>query len=118
MAAEAYAAVVYLYGVAVVFAVPAGDLGRIGLAGPRWTLLYVAAAGVAFAALAAFIWRGRPWAMIAAFALATLLWVALASLHASFWRDPTWFAAPAMFGVLTTICAAGARRENAAIPPS
>jgi hypothetical protein len=103
--------------VVVAFLAPSVDVGRIGFAGPRGTTVYVLLVGIAFGALGVFIWRGRLWAMVVACVLAALLWLALAGFHPSFWRDATWWAPPVVFGLLTVICIASARRASAAIPP-
>jgi hypothetical protein len=118
IAAEVYAGLVYGFGVVVAFLAPAVDVGRAGFAGPRGMALYLLAAAAAFGALSVFIWRGRLSAMVAAFVLAALIWLGLASLHASFWSDAAWWAAPVLFGAMTAVCVVSARRAYTAIPPS
>jgi hypothetical protein len=104
VAAEVYAALVYLYAVVTAFLAPTLGAGHPGFLAPRGMSLYGFATGVAFAALAPFIWRGRRWAMLAAFALALAQWLALAALAPSFWRDAAHWSAPALAALLTAIC--------------
>jgi hypothetical protein len=112
VAAEIYAAIVYLYSLVAVFLAPSVNLGA---AGPRGGVVYLLLSGLIFGVLSVFIWHGRTWAMIAAFLLSLLLWLALASFHPAFWSDVAYWAAPVAFAVLTLLAIATAGRPTAAI---
>jgi hypothetical protein len=61
-------------------------------------------AGATYGALSVFVWRGKIWAMIAVLVLTLAQWITLATLDPSFWRDPTFFAAPIVSAALTLAC--------------
>jgi uncharacterized membrane-anchored protein len=74
--------------------------------------LYALLLGLVVGALSVFIWRGRIWAMIAAFALSLAHWIALANINPMLWGSLPNLAAPAVSAVLTAICIALAVRAN------
>jgi hypothetical protein len=115
---EVYAAVVYFSGLLAVFMAPFNHSRNFGLpAVMLWALLL----GVVTGALSVFIWRGRIWAMIAAFALSLAHWLALAMIDPSFWGNLPNIAAPVAAGILTAACialAAKAKRADGTDPVS
>jgi hypothetical protein len=118
VADEVYAAVVYFSGLLAVFMAPFNHLRQFGLHGVG---VYALALGVVLGTLAVLIWRGKVWAMIAAFALSLAHWIVLANINPSLWRSVPHLAAPVVSGVLTAICvasAARARRTRTAATPS
>ncbi len=113
-AAALYAVVVYLYGAVVAFQAPTNYARGLVFVGPPLVTAYALVLGAVFAGLSIAIWRGRLWAMIAAFVVALLHWLALAGLDASYWRDPSYWTAPLVFGVLSAIWMARLRKGTAA----
>jgi hypothetical protein len=109
IAAEVYAALVYLYSVVVVFLAPSASF-----AAPPGAVLYLPLLGLIFGALSVFIWRGRVWAMISAFVLSLMHWLVLASFHPSFWGQAAYWAAPAAFGIFTVLAIATTAQPKAA----
>ena len=111
IADEVYAAVVYFAGLLAVFMAPFNHSRSFGLPS---VALYALLLGLAAGALSVFIWRGRIWAMIAAFALALAHWLALASMDSSLWGSLPNIAAPVVSGILTVVCIASAARTKRA----
>jgi hypothetical protein len=115
VADEVYAAAVYFTALLAVFMAPFNHSRQFGL---QAVGLYALALGVVLGALAVLIWRGRVWAMIAAFALSVAHWIVLANINPWLWRSPPYLAAPAASGILTIVCIAfairGRRRKTAA----
>jgi hypothetical protein len=76
--------------------------------------------GLLLGALSVLIWRGKVWAMIAAFVLSLAHWIVLALLDPVLWQSMPYIAAPVVSGVLTVLCIALAaqekRRARAALP--
>src|SRR5262249_2741718 len=56
--------------------------------------LYALVAGLVRGALSVCIWRGKVWAMVAAFALALAHWIVLAALDPLLWQSVPFIAAP------------------------
>jgi hypothetical protein len=63
--------------------------------------------------LSVFIWRGRIWAMLAAFALTLAHWLVLASVDPSFWSSIPYVAAPVVAGTLAAVGIASAVKAGA-----
>jgi hypothetical protein len=103
VADEVYAALVYFAALLVVFMAPFNHSRQLGL---QTLALYALAAGIVLGALSVCIWRGRIWAMVAAFALSLAYWLALGNMNPIFWRSPAFAVAPVVSGMLTVICAA------------
>jgi hypothetical protein len=118
VADEVYAAVVFLTGLLAVFMAPFNHSRQFGLQGVG---VYALLLGVVLGALAVLIWRGKIWAMIAAFALSLAHWIVLANVNPVLWRSLPYLGAPVVSGILTVVCmgfAAKARKSAAAaIPP-
>jgi hypothetical protein len=115
VADEVYAAVVYFTALLAVFMAPFNHSRQFGL---QAVGLYALLLGVVLGGLAVLIWRGKIWAMIAAFALSLAHWIALASINPWLWSSPPYLAAPVVSGILTVVCisfAAKARRRRAAV---
>jgi hypothetical protein len=113
VADDVYAALVYFAVLLAVFMAPFNHSRQIGL---QTLALYALAAGIVLGVLSVLIWRGRIWAMVAAFALSLAYWLALASMNTMLWRSPAFALAPAVSGVLTVVCIAThirARRAEA-----
>ena len=108
---EVYAAVVFFSGLLAVFMAPFNHSRNFGL--PAITLCALLL-GLVVGALSVFIWRGRVWAMVAAFALALAHWLALASIDPSLWGSLPNIAAPVVSGILTVVCIALAARAKGA----
>ena len=115
VADEVYAAVVYLAGLLAVFMAPFNHSWSFGLPAVS---LYALILGLMTGALSVFIWRGKAWAMIAAFALSLAHWIALAGIDPLLWGSLPNIAAPAVSGVLTAICLAKAKLEAKTGVPS
>jgi peptidoglycan/LPS O-acetylase OafA/YrhL len=118
VADEVYAAVVYFTALLAVFMAPFNHSRQFGL---QAVGLYALVLGVVLGALAVLIWRGKTWAMIAAFALSLAHWIALANINPWLWSSPPYLAAPVVSGILTVVCisfAAKARRRRAAVANS
>jgi hypothetical protein len=109
VADEVYAAVVYFAGLFAVFMAPFNHSRNFGLPG---VALYALLLGLVVGALSVFIWRGRIWAMVAAFALSLAHWIALANINPMLWGSLPNLAAPAVSAVLTAVCIALAVRAN------
>jgi hypothetical protein len=75
--------------------------------------LYALLLGLVAGALSVFIWRGRIWAMVAAFALSLAHWIALANIDPLLWDNLPNIAAAVVSGILTTTCIGLALRANA-----
>jgi hypothetical protein len=103
VADEVYAAVVYFAALLAVFMAPFNHSRQLGL---QVVALYALAAGIVLGVLSVFIWRGKVWAMVAAFALSLAYWLALAGMNPMLWRSPAFALAPLVSGVLTVICIA------------
>jgi hypothetical protein len=114
VAAALYAAAVYAYSVVVVFVTPTKYAGGMLSLGPPGITAYAFLLGLIFAALSIAIWRARPWAMLAGFALALLHWLVLARVDGSFWRDGAYWSAALAFGALTVVCLALRRSDRIA----
>jgi hypothetical protein len=103
VADEVYAAVVYFAALLAVFMAPFNHSRQLGL---QTVALYALAAGIVLGMLSVLIWRGRIWAMVAAFALSLAYWLAIGSMTPVFWRSPGFALAPVVSGVLTIVCVA------------
>jgi hypothetical protein len=113
VADEVYAAVVYFAALLAVFMAPFNHSRQFGL---QTVGVYALVVGIVLGVLSVFIWRGRIWAMVAAFALSLAYWLALASMSPMLGRSPAFALAPVVSGVLTIICIAAhirARRSGA-----
>ena len=107
-----YSAAVYVCGVAIVFLTPLNYAGRMLVLGPPGATAYALVLGIAFAGLSIAIWRGQRWAMVAAFAIALVHWLALASLDASFLTDWTYWSVSLVFGLFTAVGLASSRAHR------
>jgi hypothetical protein len=115
---EVYAAVVYFAGLLAVFMAPFDHSRNFGL--PAITLCALLL-GLVVGALSVFIWRGRIWAMVAAFALSLAHWIVLANVDPLLWGSLPNIAAPVVSGILTVVCialAVKAKREAKTGPVS
>jgi hypothetical protein len=113
VADEVYAALVYFAALLAVFMAPFNHSRQLGL---QAVALYALVVGIVLGVLSVCIWRGKIWAMVAAFALSLAYWLALASMNPMLWRSPAFALAPVVSGVLTVICIAmhiRARRAEA-----
>jgi hypothetical protein len=108
---EVYAAVVYFAGLLAVFMAPFNHSRNFGLPA---IALYALLLGLVVGALSVFIWRGRIWAMVAAFALSLAHWIVLANIDPLLWGSLPNMAAPAVSGILTAVTVASARRAKTA----
>jgi hypothetical protein len=102
VADEVYAAVVYVAALLAVF-MAFNHSRQLGL---QAVALYALAVGTVLGALSVCIWRGKIWAMVAAFALSLAYWLALASMNPMLLRRVAFALAPVVSGVLTVICMA------------
>jgi NADH:ubiquinone oxidoreductase subunit 6 (subunit J) len=109
VADEVYATAVYFAALLTAFMAPFNHSRTFGL---PVIGLYALAAGLALGALSVWIWRGKVWAMIAAFALALAHWIVLAILDPLLWHSIPFIAAPVVSGVLTVVCVAVAARDK------
>lgn len=101
VADEVYAAVVYFAALLAVFMAPFNHSRQLGL---QTVGVYALAVGIVLGALSVCIWRGKIWAMVAAFSLSLAYWLALAGMNPMLWRSPAFALAPVVSGVLTVIC--------------
>jgi hypothetical protein len=119
VADEVYAAVVYFAALLVVFMAPFNHSRQLG---PQTVALYALAAGIVLGVLSVQIWRGRIWAMVAAFALSLAYWLTLGIMSPVLGRSLGFAVAPVVSGVLTIVCVAiqiSARRAAArAVSPA
>jgi NADH:ubiquinone oxidoreductase subunit 6 (subunit J) len=106
---EVYATVVYFAALLTAFMAPFNHSRNFGL---PVIGLYALVAGLVLGALSVCIWRGKVWAMMAAFALALAHWIVLAALDPLLWQSVPFIAAPVVSGVLTAICVALAARDK------
>jgi len=109
VADEVYAAVVYFTALLAVFMAPFNYGRQLGL---QAVGVYALALGVVLGTLAVLIWRGRIWAMIAAFALSVAHWIVLATINPALWRSPPNLSAVALSGILTLLCVAAYVRKK------
>ena len=110
VADEVYAAAVYFAALLAVFMAPFNHSRQLGL---QAGALYALAAGIVLGALSVLIWRGKVWAMVAAFALSLAYWIALGSMNPVLWRSLAHIAAPAVSSVRSPAGRAHRRRSRA-----
>jgi hypothetical protein len=109
VADEIYATVVYFAALLTAFMAPFNHSHNFGL---PVIGLYALGAGLVLGALSVCIWRGKVWAMIAAFALALAHWIVLAVLDPLLWQSVPFITAPVVSGGLTVVCIALAARDR------
>jgi hypothetical protein len=112
IADEVYAAVVYFSGLLAAFMAPFNHSRHFGWIGVG---LYALSVGAVLGGLSVAIWRGKTWAMLAAFALALAHWLVFAGIDRSFWLNVPHLAAPVVSGILTAVCIAAAARAKAKV---
>jgi hypothetical protein len=103
VADEVYAAVVYFAALLAVFMAPFNHSRQLGL---QTVALCALAAGIVLGMLSVLIWRGRIWAMVAAFALSLAYWLVLGNMNPLLLRSPGFALAPLVSGALTIVCVA------------
>jgi hypothetical protein len=116
VADEVYAAAVYFTGLLAVFMAPFNHSRSFALPG---IAVYALLLGLTIGALSVFIWRGRIWAMVAAFALSVAHWIALATINPLLWGSLPNLAAPVASGILTAVCvvlAVRAKHSSVSMP--
>jgi hypothetical protein len=109
VADEVYATAVYFAGLLAVFMAPFNHSRSFGLPA---VALYALLLGLVAGALSVLIWRGRIWAMVAAFALSLAHWIVVANIDPLLWGSLPNIAAPAASGILTVVCIASASRAK------
>lgn len=97
---KVFGAAVYVYSLVVVLMAPLNHTVQLGA--PR-VALYALPLSMLLGSLSIFVWRGRIWAMLAAFALTLAHWLVLASIDPSFWGSTPHIAAPVIGGILAAV---------------
>jgi hypothetical protein len=110
VADEVYATIVYFVGLLAAFMAPFNHSRNFGLPA---VALYALLLGLLAGALSVFIWRGRIWAMVAAFALSLAHWIVLAAVDPLLWGSLPNLAAPVVSGILTATCVGLTSRAKA-----